>query len=179
LDTPRLGARVALRPLTQSDSPTLVQLANDRTIADTMISVPHPFTANDARALIAAARDVANQYFGVHLRAGDSLVGVAAMRDIDREHAQGELSFWIGRPYWGQGLASDAGATLLHYAFGDLDLNRVVAYHMLRNPASGQVLAKLGFQREGVLRQRVRKWGVVEDVAALALLRHEYEAANR
>ena len=45
---------------------------------------------------------------------------------------------------------------------------------MVRNPASGRVLEKIGMKREGLLRQRVRKWGVFEDVVLLAILREEW-----
>jgi RimJ/RimL family protein N-acetyltransferase len=55
-----------------------------------------------------------------------------------------------------------------------MDLNRVYAHHMLRNPSSGRVLEKAGFQHEGILRQRVRKWGVYEDVAILAILKADW-----
>jgi RimJ/RimL family protein N-acetyltransferase len=59
-----------------------------------------------------------------------------------------------------------------------MGINRVHAYHMLRNPASGRVLARLGFREEGVLRQRVRKWGVFEDVVLQALLKEDWLEAG-
>jgi ribosomal-protein-alanine N-acetyltransferase len=60
-----------------------------------------------------------------------------------------------------------------------LGLNRIYAHHMVRNPASGRVLAKVGMKPEGLLRQRVRKWGVFEDVVLLALLREEWAKVPR
>ncbi|NET34427.1 MAG: GNAT family N-acetyltransferase [Cyanothece sp. SIO1E1] len=53
------------------------------------------------------------------------------------------------------------GHCLIHYNFEQLGLNRIYAHHMVRNPASGRVLQKLGMVREGIMRQRVRKWGVM------------------
>jgi RimJ/RimL family protein N-acetyltransferase len=148
-----------------------------------MISVPHPFTVAHAAAWIADYGVDSplgpHDYFAVCVGESDALVGVGALRDIDREHLQCELSFWIGRPHWGQGLATRAAEMLVNRAFGEHALNRIVAYHMLRNPASGRVLERLGFRREGVLRQRVRKWGAFEDVAALAMLRTDAAANNR
>lgn len=172
-------ARLTLRPFQPEDAEPLRMLAGDRAIADTTISVPHPFTAEDARAWITdyARADSASmhRYFAVVLRSEGTLVGVVALRDIDREHAQAELSFWIGRAYWGRGLATEAAGAALRFGFEELELNRVTAYHMVRNVASRRVLARLGFQGEGLLRQRVRKWGVFEDVLAYALLRAEYD----
>ena len=62
---------------------------------------------------------------------------------------------------------------LLRFGYESLDLNRVYAHHMVRNPASGKVLLKLGMRQEGLLRQRVRKWGRFEDVVAYAALRED------
>jgi RimJ/RimL family protein N-acetyltransferase len=70
---------------------------------------------------------------------------------------------------------SEALKPVLCFGFEELSLNRLYAYHMARNPASGKVLKKNGFVQEGLLRQRVRKWGVFEDVVLLAILREDWE----
>ena len=93
------------------------------------------------------------------------------MRDIDTEHCQAELGFWIWVECWGKGFAAEAGRAVIDYRFLELPLNRIHAHHMVRNPASGRVLEKLGLKREGLLRQRVRKWSVFEDVILMAILR--------
>ena len=175
-------ARLVLRSFRPEDAAPLLILAGDRAIADTTISVPHPFTAEHAQAWITEHGQAdslsLHRYFAVVLRSEDALIGVVALRDIDREHAQAELSFWIGRAYWGRGLATEAAAAALRFGFEELGLNRVTAYHMVRNAPSRRVLTRLGFRGEGLLRQRVRKWGVFEDVLAYALLRGEYIAAR-
>lgn len=63
---------------------------------------------------------------------------------------------------------------ILQYAFLDLGLNRLYAYYMTRNPACGRLLRDYGFVQEGVLRQRVRKWGEFEDVVLMSILREEW-----
>jgi RimJ/RimL family protein N-acetyltransferase len=102
------------------------------------------------------------------------LVGFVELRDIDPEHAVAELSFWLAVDCWGHGYMGEALAAVLKFAFRDLELNRVYAHHMVRNPPSGRVLSRLGFRVEGLLRQRVRKWGRFEDVVLQALLRSEW-----
>jgi ribosomal-protein-alanine N-acetyltransferase len=84
------------------------------------------------------------------------------------------MGFWIGVDWWGQGYASEAARAAVRFAFKELNLNRVYAHYMTRNPASGRVLEKIGMKREGLLRQRVRKWGVFEDVVILAMLRDDW-----
>ncbi len=70
---------------------------------------------------------------------------------------------------------SEALAPLLHFGFENLGLNRLYAYHMVRNPGSGKVLRKNGFIQEGVLCQRIRKWDVFEDVQLWAILRQDWQ----
>ncbi len=191
-----------LRPFTAADVAALAHLAGDHAIADTMISVPHPLDPAAAAALLAryAAEEAggAARHFAIGWAdaadpgaanavvapPGDSpLVGAVSLRHVDAEHRQAELSFWAGRPWWRRGLAQAAAAAALDLAFADppagLGLNRVEAYHMTRNAGSERVLARLGFRREGLLRERVWKWNRPEDVVAYALLRAEHRRSAR
>ena len=173
LQTPRL----ILGPFASADAPELQRLAGAREIADTTVSIPHPYDLDHALAWIShqsreAVRGRATN-FAVRLLPGTPLIGCAGLRDIDREHLQAELGFWIGREWWGHGYAREAAAAVLRFGFEQLGLNRICAHHMARNPAAGQVLRHAGMQQEGVLRERVRKWGVYEDVVLYAILRED------
>jgi RimJ/RimL family protein N-acetyltransferase len=173
--------RLLLDPVSDADIPALVALAGDRAIADTTISVPHPLDVPAARQWVSrlaagAATDTA-QHFAIREPPEGRLVGMVSLRGIDREHEEVELSFWIGRPFWGRGYASEAAAAVVEHAFDGLGLNRIVAHHMVRNHGSGRVLARLGFRQEGLLRERVKKWGIYEDVVLMALLRKERRIA--
>jgi len=170
--------RLRLRPLTPEDAATVARLAGRREIAHTTISIPHPYSEDQARQWIAthtgqsdAAKGI---LFGVAARDDVQLIGAAGLRDIDAEHSQAELGFWIGVQSWSKGYATEAARRVVRYAFEELQLNRVYAHHMVRNPASGRVLEKLGMKREGLLRQRVRKWGVFEDVVLMAILHEDW-----
>lgn len=169
--------RLRLGTFDPEDAVLLQRLAGDREIADTTLSIPHPYELDHALAWIGhqsreSVRGRATN-FAVRLLPGASLIGSVGLRDIDPEHLQAELGFWIGRDWWGQGYAREAAAAVLRFGFEGLGLNRIYAHHMARNPAAGQVLRHIGMQREGLLRQRVRKWGVYEDVVLYASLREE------
>jgi len=170
--------RFLLRPLTPDDAATVAQLAGSREIAHTTISIPHPCSEEQARAWIAAHSGHSaagnEMVFGVVLKEDAHLIGTVGLRDVNLEHSQAELGFWIGVPFWGRGYATEAARHVIRYAFEQMKLNRVYAHHMVRNPASGQVLEKLGMLREGLLRQRVRKWGVFEDVVLMAILHEDW-----
>ncbi len=170
--------RLILDALAEADLPALVALAGDRAIADTTISVPHPLDADGARQwlarLQAAMADGSAASFAVREYAGGALIGMVSLRSIDGEHEEAELSVWIGVPFWGRGYATEAAQAIVAHALDALRLNRLVAHHMVRNPAAGRMLAKLGFRQEGLLRERVKKWGVYEDVVLMALLRRDH-----
>ena len=172
------GEHLLLRPFGQDDAPALAAIAGQRAIADTMISVAHPFDVDMAYAWIEqlGAND-RRQSFAV-VAADGSLVGYAGLHDIDHEHGLAEISFWTDPACQGRGFAAQAAQLLLDHAFGGLGLNRVQAFHMTRNPASGRLLARLGFSEEGVMRQRVRKWDRFEDVVIWALLADDPRGSN-
>ncbi len=175
-----LTDRLILRPIERSDVAMIQATANQRDIADTMISIPFPFTQQAAqhyvRFRIAQMRRGRGLAMTIWHAASQACFGMVEVRDIDSEHHQAELSFWLARMARGQGYMTEALPVILNYAFRDCRLNRVYAYHMVRNPASGRVLANLGFQQEGILRQKVRKWETFEDVVIQALLQRDWFA---
>ena len=147
-----------------------------------MISVLHPYPPGEAARFIAHCQAERDAGRGLALtiegRAQGDLIGLIEVRAIEPKHAQAELSFWLIEACWGLGYMSEAVRATVGYAFETLWLNRLYAHHMIRNPASGRVLERNGFRREGVLRQRVRKWGRYEDVALWALLREDWREAD-
>jgi RimJ/RimL family protein N-acetyltransferase len=171
--------RLILRPPTHSDASSIQVAVSAREIADTMISIPHPYPDGEAARYIArqlAESDAGHsRTFVIECKFQRRLLGVIEIRDIEREHSQAELSFWLAVGAWGQGYMSEALKPILRVGFEDLELNRLYAYHLERNPGSGKVLQKNGFLREGVLRQRVRKWGVFENAVLWAILRQDWE----
>ena len=171
--------RLKLRPLAFTDTSFIQEAAAERAISDTMISIPHPYPDGEGERYV--NHRLAEQNMGksltfvLELKKESASCGVIEIREIDREHSQAELSFWLRTHFWGQGYMSEGIQAALQYGFDILRLNRFYAYHMLRNPASGRVLEKNGFGQEGILRQRVKKWGKYEDVAILAILRQDWD----
>lgn len=180
-DPPQIETkRLRLRGLTLADAPAVQQLAGQREISHTMISVPHPYPLEQVQAWIASheaeLRSGHAVHWGLQLRSTSQLIGAIELRAIDPEHAQAELSFWVGVVWWRHGYASEAAQAVVRFGFENLQLNRIYAHHMVRNPASGRVLQRLGMRQEGLLRQRVRKWDLFEDVLLWAILRQDLPA---
>ena len=179
MDQPTLTTtRLVLRPFTAADSAAVERLAGDTRIASTTLHVPHPYLDGMAEAWIAthpaAWAEGSRVTFAITSRE-DELQGAISLH-LDPEHSRGELGYWIGHPYWGHGLATEAAAAVLEFAFRTLLLNRVQASYLPRNPASGRVVEKLGMQREGLHRERYRKGNHFEDVIEYAILRRDWLA---
>jgi [ribosomal protein S5]-alanine N-acetyltransferase len=166
--------RLLLRPFVPTDAPTVEQLAGAWEVADTTLSMPHPYPPGGATGWIGSHEAAWNAK--EHLTLGicvaempDDIIGAITLT-LAMAHARGELGYWIGRGMWGRGYATEAGRALVAFGFANLQLNRIQAQHFLRNPASGRVLEKIGMQREGVHRQKYRRWERFEDVAMYAIL---------
>ena len=163
-----------------SDASDIQRLAGDRAIADTTLNVPHPYDDGMAEAWISEQRPKIEEgdlsVFAITKRAGDELLGAVSLR-IDQPMDNANLGYWIGRQFWGMGYCTEAAMRVVQFGFDDLTLNRLHAQHLLRNPASGRVLQKIGMVKEGVARQHIKKWGEFEDLILYGLLREDW--ANR
>ena len=172
--------RLLLRLLDRADIKSIQDAASNRAVADTTISIPYPYPTGEAERYVfkkIADFEAGNSVsWAIEIEREKAFCGVIEIRDIDREHLQGELSFWLAVEAWGKGYTSEALKPILRFGFEDLELNRLYAYHMVRNPASGKVLQKNGLLQEGVLRQRIRKWGIFEDVKLWAILRSDWQS---
>lgn len=170
--------RLILRPLQLTDAERVCDLAGDREIAAQSIQIPHPYDVEDARMWIITQNeefeDGKQLNFAIIERNSGELIGVIGLLRIRHEHESAELGYWIGKPFWNRGYATEAVKAVVDYAFCILGLNRVYSRYMKKNPASGRVLAKCGFMHEGILRQHIKKWGDFEDIEMAAILKDEY-----
>lgn len=176
LATPRL----ALRPFVRSEAARVAELAGDREVAATTLRIPHPYDARMAEEWIAGLGPAYQEGRLVNFAvttAQDGVVGSIGLT-LHAEHARGEMGYWIGKPFWGRGYASEAATAVLRFGFESLALHRIHAHHMTGNPASGTVLRKLGMRHEGTLRHHTLKWGEFHDIECYAILVEEFTAAR-
>jgi RimJ/RimL family protein N-acetyltransferase len=175
-------ARLVLRPMGPGDAAAVQKWAGDFEVADTALNIPHPYPDGLADEWIAmhgrAWRDGREAVFAITARADGTLMGAIGLACIDARHRHAEMGYWLGRPFWNLGLATEAARAVLRFAFDTLDLERVFAHHFVRNPASGRVLEKIGMVREGVLRAHVRQWGQPEDLVVCGILRREWRVRD-
>jgi [ribosomal protein S5]-alanine N-acetyltransferase len=116
--------------------------------------------------------------WGMARRTDDLVIGSITLFNIDFNHRRAEIGYALGREYWGQGYMNEALMALLRYAFEDLNLHRIEADVDPRNAASIRTLERLGFQREGYLRERWQVNGEIQDAFFYGLLRQEWKSES-
>lgn len=167
-----------LRPFRLSDAKQVQILAGDKRIASTTMNIPHPYEDGMAENWINTHEETYNNgkgiIYAITSKDNGELIGAISLTNLI-DHNAAELGYWIGVPYWNNGYCTEAGKAVLQYAFQENELNRVYAFNLSRNPASGRVLEKLGMVHEGTLRKHVLKWGVYEDLEYQGILRSEWE----
>jgi ribosomal-protein-alanine N-acetyltransferase len=169
-----LTERLVLRPFAIEDAPAVQCLAGDREIALNTLLIPHPYPPGAAEEWIKGHDDQSdNHIFAIVPRESAEVVGAIGLH-VERNHDRAEIGYWLGVPYWGNGYVTEAARAVVGYAFDDLGVHRVFAFHFTRNPASGKVLQKIGMRREGTMRQHLVKWGEHIDVDYYGIVREEW-----
>ena len=174
---PLLTERLILRSFTLEDAADVQRLAGDRDVASTLTNMPHPYEDGMAEEWMQSCsgrfeKDEALN-FAITRKTDKHLIGGMELR-LDQKNENAELGYWIGKPYWNCGYATEAAKAVVAYSFEVLKLNRIYAKHYKRNPASGRVLEKVGMQYEGCLRQHIEKWDNFEDLIAYGMLKSEF-----
>nr|WP_302474282.1 bifunctional GNAT family N-acetyltransferase/(deoxy)nucleoside triphosphate pyrophosphohydrolase [Roseococcus sp. MDT2-1-1] len=141
--------RLVLRPLERGDVPALTRLVNDYSVAGKLARVPFPYREDLAEEWVASTEAQRARGEGYHLavtREG-ALVGCAGLSVHGKDPP--ELGYWIGRRFWGEGLAREAAGALLDWAERELGATAFRASALTDNPASHAVLRALGFEEAG------------------------------
>lgn len=144
---PQEADRVRLDLPRRDDLADIMFLANNHRIAANLATMPHPFSLEDAKALVRKAEACRgnNGMFAVRLRSTGRFIGFARYANME-EGMPVHVGYWLGQPFWGQGLATEAVHSLVDHAFTHGTMNELTAACRVTNPASRRVLIKSGFQ---------------------------------
>ena len=162
--------RLLLRPGFPEDAPALAAAIADEAIVRNLVVVPWPYRLRDAEAFLASPRDPVLPSLLIYERTSGepNLVGSCGLGR--RPSGAVELGYWIARPYWGRGIATEACRSLIDIA-RTLGLAQLEGSHFVDNPASGRVLEKLGFLAVGMVAPRMSCARGMEVPARLMRLR--------
>ena len=169
--------RLRLRWLTPEDVPALAAIFGDAEVCR--------FWSSPALSDMAAAEALHSEIvrgfaarslfqWGIAERATNAVVGTCTLASLSSEHRRAEVGFALARATWGRGYISEALPALLDFAFETLDLHRLEADVDPRNERSIRVLERLGFEREGYLRERYHVNGELQDAVLYGLLRRDW-----
>ena len=140
--------RLTLRTPQAADAEDIYRLADNPRIAHMTGTIPSPYPREAADAWIAHVARQRTQgtalAYAICARGTGTLMGVIGLTQLHDHTAN--LAYWLGEPYWGQGLCTEAGRAMVEVAFGPLQRQRLMALHLDHNVPSGQVLQKLGFR---------------------------------
>jgi RimJ/RimL family protein N-acetyltransferase len=144
--------RLLLRPSWPEDAGELHAAIADEGIVRNLARAPWPYTAEEAVRFATLDHDATYPAFLLMLRTDGAprLIGACG---IGEHKGEAELGYWIARPYWGLGFASEAGRAVMNIARA-VGHRKLVAGHFIDNPASGRVLRKLGFRQTGKAEKR-------------------------
>jgi [ribosomal protein S5]-alanine N-acetyltransferase len=183
LPTPTLTTpRLRLRPFGETDTDPIFALQSNARVLRYWDAPPWKARAQAERFIAVCGqmeRDGAGARLAIERAADAGFVGWCSLHGWDPVYRNAKLGYCLDDTAWGQGFATEAAGALLRWAFDALDLNRVQAETDTRNTASARVLEKLGFTREGRLREDCIVDGEVSDSWVYGLLGREWKGSVR
>lgn len=178
LQTPRLD----LRAPELRDAADLFEVFRDPEVMRYWSSPPMQSVA-DGEALVIRNQGYNSDGSGygwvICRREDGRVMGTLSLFHFHEQNDRAEIGYALGRSFWGQGCMHEALTALVEFAFGDMGLRRLEADTDPRNAASIRALERLGFLREGLLRERWVVAGEVCDTAFLGLLRSDWNARKQ
>jgi [ribosomal protein S5]-alanine N-acetyltransferase len=157
-------SRCTVRNWHTSDAESITRYANNRNVwINVRDAFPFPYKLKDAKDFLRAALSVnPNTSFAIE-RNGEAIGSIGVIRKTDVYSRSAEIGYWIGEPFWGRGIATEALCAMTYWAVREFNLIRVFAGVFAWNQASARVLEKAGYQLEGAQRSHVTKDGKITD----------------
>jgi 8-oxo-dGTP diphosphatase len=153
-DQPLATERLVLRPPVAADAEQLHRLVNDWGVVRMLSSLPFPYprTLTDEWIASTMAQRVAGSAYHFVITGQEDgqelVIGCVGLR-LDRKANTGNLGYWVGRRYWGHGVATEAAGRVARWALANLPIERIEAHVASDNPASAAVLRRIGLRETG------------------------------
>ncbi len=153
-----IDKEITLRPFKDSDSKSLAELCNNKKIWDNLRDyIPFPYIENNAIEFIKHCQaESPQQTFAIEFN-GEFAGSIGLVKQTDVYRLSAEIGYWLGEPFWGQGIATKAVKLIAEYGFRQLGLIRIYSGVFDFNKASQQVLEKAGFTLEYIVEKSIIK----------------------
>ncbi|MBT2757649.1 GNAT family N-acetyltransferase [Mesobacillus foraminis] len=182
LDTepfPRLETkRLVLREVTTEDSNSLLKYLSDEEVMKYYGLDPFQ-SINDALDEISWYQSIQKNKtgirWGITLKDQGAVIGSCGFHNSVSQHFRTEIGFELSKEHWGKGIAFEAVQAIISYGFEQLDLQRIEALIEPPNSSSQRLVEKLGFIREGLLRNYEFTCGKFDDLYMYSLLKQDFD----
>jgi RimJ/RimL family protein N-acetyltransferase len=164
----QLNGGFYISDITSNDKPAYLEHLKEKQIYDQTLNIPYPYTEADADGWINRVSEETNKQgrsvnWAIRRKDGYLIGGIGFHGlEIGKSH-KAELGYWLAKPYWSQGIMSEAATAVSHFGFNEFGLIRITANVFAFNLGSARVLEKSGFQLEGFLRKQHKKDGKIFD----------------
>ena len=175
-----IGTKIYLRPLEREDAPLFVVWLNDREVTRTLL-VSRPINLQaEVEYLENAYKSEHDTVLGIAVKETDKLVGSTGLQRMDFSNRHVRFGIFIGeKEEWGKGYGTEATLLMTQYAFETLNMNRVWLHVFADNERGIRAYERVGFTREGVLRQESYREGRYWNTITMAILREEWDARKQ
>ena len=168
---------VLLRAIEEDDARVLMDLINDPEVENSVFGWSYPVSLSSQKKWISnITNDTAVRYI---IEVGQEAVGVAIISSVDMKNRTSNMNIKLLKSARGSGIATHALNLIIQYCFEELNMHCLTANVIERNEDSRKLWLKLGFNEDGILRQRIYKNGTYHNIVSYSLLKEEYYARNR
>lgn len=167
--------RLIIRPFKNSDYKRIQQICNDYEVAKTTLSLPIPYTEDNAKSFIdytlKSLEDNISYELGICLKNNpENIIGCIGVFNLNKISKKAEIGYWIDRNHWKQGIATEATKAIIDFAFNKLNLHSIIARFFEVNPASGKVMEKSGMKYVGKMHDHEFRLGNFHNVIYYEIL---------
>ena len=165
--------RLYLRPFDLSDAECVSRLCNNFTVHKSTLSLPYPYPIESALNWIPLHKEWFENdkryEFAITDRVSGVLYGCIGLNN-DKNHKNGEVGYWVGEEYWGNGYATEALQAIIRFAFLYKGYHKMYSRHFESNPASGRVMVKAGMKYESKQKDHIYKNSTYETLILYGII---------
>lgn len=173
-----IGKRILMRMYEKEDSADFFKNIKDKEISRWSTNIPYPYSKKRAEKFIKIThkrfKEKTHVNVGIVLKKENRVIGSMGLNKIDWKNRKSEIGYWLGKKYWGKGIATEALLLFLEYAFEKIKLHRVSAHVLEVNKQSARVLEKCGFRLEGTEKESKLVRNTWHNVKIYAILQEEF-----
>ncbi|MBT1248388.1 MULTISPECIES: GNAT family protein [unclassified Thermosipho (in: thermotogales)] len=169
------GKKVRLREYRREDLEKARKMVNN-VLKYTIPGIPYPLRVEDEIKWYEGFNAFSDNYsFAIELKESNEYIGGCGVNKVDWKNSVCELGIFLGMSYWNKGYGTEAMELLVDFVFKEMNINKIKLHVYSFNQRAIRSYEKLGFKKEGVLREELFRDGKYWDVIVMGLLRREWE----